>query len=214
MPDNSSANKQPAHSKIAGMSRPIFWIVLIVLVLAIGGGAYAYYQMQQTNAAAAVTAQQATLQTATARTGNIILRASGTGTLSAASESNLGFKTSGVLTTLNVQVGGQVKAGDLIAQLDSSKQQLALSQAQQALNELTSSSAIATAQQAIITAQTNLANAQNVLNGDLAAGSNYSAVNNAQAALTLAQTTLTENQQGYQHISGGLLTNPVNAMAY
>jgi RND family efflux transporter MFP subunit len=195
------------------MSRPVFWIVLVIVVAAIAGGAYYYVNTKQA-AAAAVTAQQSTLQTAAARTGNIILRASGTGTLSAAVESNLGFKTSGILTTLNVQVGSQVKAGDLIAQLDSSKQQLALSQAQQALNELTSPSAIATAQQALVTAQTNLVNAQNVLNGDLAAGSNYSAVNNAQAALTLAQTTLTENQQGYAHISGGLLTNPVNAQAY
>jgi biotin carboxyl carrier protein len=37
-------------------------------------------------------------------------------------ESSLGFKTSGTLTTLNVQVGSQVKSGDLIAQLDSSNQ--------------------------------------------------------------------------------------------
>jgi multidrug efflux pump subunit AcrA (membrane-fusion protein) len=149
MPSNVSENKKPTRSKILGMSKPAFWIVLIVLVLAIGGGAYYYVNAQQA-AAAAVTAKQATIQTATARTGNIILRASGTGTLVAASESNLGFQTSGTLTTLNVQVGSQVKAGDLIAQLDSSNQQLALSQAQQALNELTSASAIATAQQALI----------------------------------------------------------------
>ena len=109
---------------------------------------------------------KSTLQTATARTGNIVLRASGTGTLVAAAESSLGFKTSGTLTVLNVQVGSQVKAGDLIAQLDSSNQQLALAQAQQALNELTSPSAIANAQQALVTAQTNLINAQYVLNGD------------------------------------------------
>ena len=144
-------------------------------------------------------AQQSTLQTATARTGNIVLRASGTGTLTAAVESSLGFKTSGTLTVLNVQVGSQVKAGDLIAQLDSSNQQLALAQAQQALNQLTSPSAIANAQQALVTAQTNLTNAQYVLNGDLAAGSNQSAINNAQAALALAQTKLTENQNNYQN---------------
>jgi len=72
---------------------------------------------------------------------NIVLRASGTGTLIAATESSLGFKTSGTLTTLNVKVGSQVKAGDLIAQLDSSNQTLALAQAQQALNQLTSASA-------------------------------------------------------------------------
>ena len=165
MPSKVSENKKPARSKIPGMSRPVFWIVLVVVVAAIAGGAYYYVNTQQASAAAAVATQQSTLQTATARTGNIILRASGTGTLTAAAESSLGFQTSGTLTTLNVQVGSLVKAGDLIAQLDSSNQQLALTQAQQALNQLTSASAIATAQQAVVTAKTNLTNAQYILNG-------------------------------------------------
>ena len=213
MPSNVSENKEPTRSKILGMSKPAFWIVLIVLVLAIGGGAYYYVNAQQA-AAAAVTAKQATIQTATARTGNIILRASGTGTLVAASESNLGFQTSGTLTTLNVQVGSQVKAGDLIAQLDSSNQQLALSQAQQALNELTSASAIATAQQALVTAQTNLINAKYVLNGASSAGYDQAAINNAQAALALAQSKLNTAQLAYNPVSGQPLTNPGAAKIY
>ena len=132
MPSNPSANKKPARSKIIGMPKPLFWVILVVVVVAIAGGAYHYINAPQA-AAAAATAQQSTIETATARTGNIILRASGTGTLVAAAESNLGFQTSGTLTTLNVQVGTQVKVGDLIAQLDSSNQTLALTQAQQAL---------------------------------------------------------------------------------
>jgi multidrug efflux pump subunit AcrA (membrane-fusion protein) len=208
MPTNNSENKQPAgRSKIAGLPRPAFWIILVVVVAAIAGGVYYYVNAQQA-AAAAVTAKQATIQTATARTGNIILRASGTGTLVAASESNLGFQTSGTLTTLNVQVGSQVKSGDLIAQLDSSNQQLALSQAQQALNQLTSASAIATAQQAVVTAKTNLINAQYVLNGASGAGTNQAANNNAQAALSLAQSKLNTAQLAYNPVSGQPLTNP------
>ena len=213
MPTNVSANQQSRSSKIIGMSKPVFWIVLVVLVIAIGGGAYAYVKSQQA-AAAAVTAQQATVQTATARTGNIILRASGTGTLVAAAESNLGFQTSGTLTVLNVQVGSQVKAGDLIAQLDSSNQQLALAQAQQALNELTSPSAIANAQQALVTAQTNLINAHYVLNGASTAGSDQAAINNAQAALALQQTKLNTAQLAYDPISGAPLTNPTAAKLF
>jgi len=213
MPTNVSANQQSRSSKIIGMSKPVFWIVLVVLVIAIGGGAYAYVKSQQA-AAAAVTAQQATVQTATARTGNIILRASGTGTLVAAAESNLGFQTSGTLTVLNVQVGSHVKAGDLIAQLDSSNQQLALAQAQQALNQLTSPSAIATAQQNLVTAQTNLINAQYVLNGATTAGSNQAAINNAQAALALAQNNLNNAQNKYDPVSGQPLTNPEAAKLY
>jgi len=126
------SKQQPAAgAKFAGMPKPLFWIVLVVVVAAVAGGAYYYVTAQQNSAAAAASAQPA-LQTATARTGNIVLSASGTGTLSAAVESSLGFKTSGALITLNVQVGSQVKAGDLIAQLNSSNQQVALAQAQQA----------------------------------------------------------------------------------
>jgi multidrug efflux pump subunit AcrA (membrane-fusion protein) len=212
MPSNVSANKKPA-TKILGMSKPVFWIIIVVLVVAIGGGAYGYVNSQQA-AAAAVTAQQATIQTATARTGNIILRASGTGTLVAAAESNLGFQTSGTLTVLNVQVGSQVKSGDLIAQLDSSNQQLALAQAQQALNQLTSASAVATAQQNLVTAQTNLINAQYVLNGATTAGSNQAAINNAQAALGLAQNNLNVAQNKYDPVSGQPLTNTEAAKLY
>ncbi len=214
MATNVPENTGPVRSKIAGLPRPIFWIILIVVLAAIGGGAYAFIKMQQNNTAASASAQSSALQTATARTGNIVLRASGTGTLTAAVESSLGFKTSGTLTVLNVQVGSQVKAGDLIAQLNSSKQQVALAQAQQTLNELTSPSAIANAQQALVTAQTNLAKAQIVLNGDMVTGTNYSTIDHAQAALTLAQTRLTENEQGYTKIAGAPLTQPVAAQAY
>jgi HlyD family secretion protein len=214
MPTNVAENNDSARSKIAGLPRPIFWIVLVVVLVAIGAGVYAYIMTQQNNAAAAASAQASTLQTATARTGNIVLRASGTGTLTAAVESSLGFKTSGTLTVLIVQVGSHVKAGDLIAQLDSSNQQVALAQAQQALNQLTSASAIANAQQALVTAQLNLANAQYVLNGDLATGSNQSAIDNAKAALALAQTKLTENQNNYQKMSLAPLTEPVAAQGY
>jgi len=213
MPSNVSANKKPARSKILGMSKPAFWISLVVLVAVIAGGAY-YVKAQQSQAAAAVTAKQATNQTATARTGNIILRASGTGTLVASAESNLGFQTSGTLTVLNVQVGSQVKAGDLIAQLDSSNQQLALTQAQQALNELTSPAAIATAQQAVVTAKTNLMNDQYLLNANQTAGSNQDANNNAYAALALAQNKLNDAQLKYDPVSGQPLTDPTVARLY
>jgi RND family efflux transporter MFP subunit len=213
MPSNPSAKKKSAGSKIIGMPKPLFWVILVVVLVAIGGTAYYFVNAQQV-AAAAATANQATIQTATARTGNIILRASGTGTLVAAAESNLGFQTSGTLITLNVQVGSQVKAGDLIAQLDSSDQTLALTQAQQALNQLTSPAAIATAQQAVVTTQTNLTNAQNILNADQTAGSNQGANNNAYATLTLAKNKLNAAQLKYDPVSGQPLTDPAVAKLY
>ena len=205
-----TGKKTPAKRGLRG---PALWIIAVIVVLLAAGGIFYYVHAQQA-AAAATSTHQPTLQTATARRGNIILRASGTGTLVAAAESNLGFQTSGTLDVLNVQVGSQVKAGDLIAQLDSSNQQLALAQAQQALNELTSPSAIATAQQAVVTAKTNLINDQYILNGDQNAGTNQDAINNAYAALALAQNKLNDAQLKYDPVSGQSLTNPAAAKLY
>jgi RND family efflux transporter MFP subunit len=111
-------------------------------------------------------------------------------------------------------VGSQVKAGDLIAQLDSSNQTLALAQAQQALNQLTSASAIATAQQAVVTTKNNLINAQYYLNSDKAAGSNQAAKNNAYAALALAQIKLNDAQNAYDPVSGQPLSEPSAAKLF
>jgi RND family efflux transporter MFP subunit len=216
MPTNVPENtgkQQPNRSKIIGLQRPVFWIILAILVVAIGGGAYYYVNGKQA-AAAAVTAQKSTLQTATARTGNIVLRASGTGTLIAATESSLGFKTSGTLTTLNVKVGDLVKSGDLIAQLDDSNQQLALSQAQQALNELTSASAIANAQLAVTTDQANIINAQAALNNQKYY-QNAPLVQNEYAAYVIAKANLDKAQTTYDNLhTGAYINNTNDAQAY
>ena len=188
------------------------WISLAVLIVILAAAIFGIVKTQQNKVAAVV--KTPALQTTTARTGNIVLRASGTGTLIAASEVNLAFKTSGVLTTLNVKVGDQVKSGDLVAQLDDSNQQIQLAQAQQALNQLTSASAIATAQQAVVTAQNNLITAEYTLNSTEAAGTNQAAINNAYAALALAQAKVDTAQANYDPMSGQVLTNPIAAQAY
>ena len=212
MPSTDPENTEKKLPSKRRLPRPVLWIALVVVVVLIGGGIYYYVHAQQAGAAA--TAAQPALQTATARTGNIILRASGTGTLIAASEVNLAFGTTGPLATLNVAVGSQVKAGDLLAQLDDSNQQIALSQAQQALNQLTSPSAIATAQQAVVTAKQSLINAQYYLSSDQAAGTNQAAINNAYAALALAQQKTNAAQNNFDPMSGGSLSNPITAQAY
>jgi HlyD family secretion protein len=199
-----SEKKLPSRSRIAGMPKPVFGIVLAILVVIIGTGVYYFVNKQQANTAAA--AQQPALQTATARQGNLILRASGTGTLIAASQVNLGFKTSGTLTKLNVKVGGQVKAGDLLAELDSSTQQLALIQAQQALNQLTSPSAIATAQLAVTTAQANVINAQAAL-GNQQYWKNDALIQDQYANLVVAKANLDKAQAAYDSAHVGQYIN-------
>ncbi|MFL7869979.1 MAG: efflux RND transporter periplasmic adaptor subunit, partial [Anaerolineales bacterium] len=131
-------------------SRRTLWIILVVLVLA-GGGGYAYYRMvylpQQT------TADEPTMQTATARQGDLIIYASGTGTLVPADEASFGFNTSGQVSKINVKVGDKVEEGQLLAELDNSTQEIQYTQAKRALAELTSPYAIATAEQDLATAQ-------------------------------------------------------------
>jgi HlyD family secretion protein len=215
MPSTVSENagkKLQTRSKIAGMPKPAFWILLAVLVVAIGAGVYYFVNMRQDKTAAA--AAQPALQTAVARQGNLVLRASGTGTLIAANQVNLGFKTSGTLTTLNVKVGDQVKAGDLLATLDNSTQQLALTQAQQALNQLTSPSAIATSQLAVTTAQGNVINAQAALNNALY-WQNPALSQNEYAALVLAKANLDKAQTTFDQLnSQGYITNTNDAYAF
>ncbi len=58
------------------------------------------------------------LQTAKVRTGDLIVTASGAGTVVPASQLDLGFRTSGVLTELNVAVGDSVQAAQVLARLE------------------------------------------------------------------------------------------------
>jgi multidrug efflux pump subunit AcrA (membrane-fusion protein) len=191
--------------------RWVRWIAIAVAVLLVAAGGFGIYKVRQTQAAAAA---EPALQTSVARQGDLTLMASGTGTLIASEEVDIGFKTSGLLTTLNVKVGDQVKAGDVLAVLDDSTQQTALAQAKQALLELTSDSAIATAQEAVATDQQAVYNAQASLNNLLYASTNAAAIQNAKASLTLAQDDLARAQAAYSKVSGNPDKNVRKAMAY
>ena len=140
-------------------SRRTLWILLVVLVLA-GGGGYAYYRIvylpQQTT-------DEPTMQTATARQGDLVIYASGTGTLVPAAEASFGFGASGQVTKINVKIGDRVEAEQLLAELDNSTQEIQYTQAKRALAELTSPYAIATAEQDVATAKANVDSARSHL---------------------------------------------------
>lgn len=131
----------------------------LVLFLAIGGGS-AYFQA---NAAANETTETETLQTTVARKSDLILYASGTGTLISVDEVDLGFKASGQVEQINFEVGDKVSVGDVLAVIDDSSVQVQYTQAKRNLLELTSPAAVATAQEAVATAQTDLITANNHL---------------------------------------------------
>lgn len=128
--------------------KPVFWI-LIVVILAAAGGGYYYYR-QSTSTAEAATATP--LQTATVKRGNLVISASGTGSVINEDETQLGFDNGGVLAELKVSVGDVVKQGDVLAvsapadsdatiQSNLTSAKLAVLQAEQNLDDLTSTAA-------------------------------------------------------------------------
>jgi RND family efflux transporter MFP subunit len=93
-----------------------WWLILVVIVLAAGGG-IAYWQFTK-NAATAQAGQQSAVQTTRVRQGDLVISTTGTGTLLAGREANLGFSTSGTLAELHVVAGDRVQTGDVLARLD------------------------------------------------------------------------------------------------
>ena len=136
--------------KFFNLPKRTVWVILAVVVLASAGG-YIYYRMFYNNPVAQ--AEEGELQTATVRRGDLVIYASGSGTLTAASEASFGFETSGQVKEIYVSVGDVVEAGQLLAELDNSTQDLEYKQAQRDLAELTSPYAVASAEQSLAEAQ-------------------------------------------------------------
>jgi multidrug efflux pump subunit AcrA (membrane-fusion protein) len=114
-------------------SRRKLWITLVsivVLVLLIGGGVFAF---QLAHRPAPVTYTQAA-----ATVGNLTVTVSGTGPIQAGAVYNLNFATSGsssaTIKSIDVHVGEQVQAGQVLATLDPTSLQDAVNQAQDSVN--------------------------------------------------------------------------------
>ncbi len=161
-------------------------ITAALLIVAAGG--FAYYKLVYLPAQSITTT--ASLQTTQIRQGDLVIYASGTGTLTSANENDLTFSTGGKVTEINVSVGEKVGAGDLLAKVDDTGTKIAYAQARRAYAELTSPSAIAAAQIAVADAQEEVVSAQNHLEYVLGPNILYweNEVAKAQAALTEAQT--------------------------
>ena len=144
------------------------WIPVSALVLLGAGAFFAYRQWGQPAAAE----DEPALQTARVRTGDLVITASGAGTLMPSVELELGFRSAGVLTEVSAVVGGRVEAGAVLARLDDRALQLQLQQAElnlataeQALARLTGPAALADAQLAVVTKQAALDDALDALTG-------------------------------------------------
>ncbi len=126
-------------------------ILSTVVVIAAIIAAVLFFARPATTDAAATPA----LQTAKVRTGDLIVTASGAGTVVPAEQVKIGFRSSGVLTELNVGLGDSVKTSQVLARLEENLQAEADFQA------LFTAQGIAQAELALVNAQDALVLAEN-----------------------------------------------------
>jgi HlyD family secretion protein len=138
------------------------WWIAGVLILAIAGGGY-YYYYSTTHSRRTNTVTVAPVQTATAFRGNIVLQASGAGTLIPANQISFGFGTSGQITELDVKIGDHVEAGQVLGKIDDAAAQAAYDQAKRNLADLSTPAAVAAAEQAVAQAEVDITNAHTAL---------------------------------------------------
>jgi len=206
--------------------KPLFWIVLLALLLLGGGSYYAYHSVYLR---AQEPAEEPALSTAQVRRGDLVITASGSGTLVPAAEISIGFQSGGVLAEMRVEVGDKVEAGQLLARLDDADAQdqiaqaeISLRQAELNLEDLTEEvdpAGLAAAQaslssakadltkltsppadQDLLAAQENLESAKEAL-ADLLAGPDEDTLEAAQADLTLAEMSLRTAQAAYDKVA-------------
>lgn len=143
------------------------WIAsgcLVVVLLA--GGAW-YFKSKSASAA------PANYITATVKTGNIKKTVNATGTIEVPTQYNLSFSGSGKVTEIDVKVGDQVKAGQVLAKQDQTDAQNQVTQAQNNLTQAQlklsqlkappSQVSLLQAQNSVSRAQVNANNAQSAL---------------------------------------------------
>jgi len=147
---STNITSQPKPISKIKMPRKTAWIAAIFLMLAIAGG-YTYYS--NTYLPSQTTTTSPALQTVKVRQGDLIISASGSGTLIGKSDASFGFGTNGQVTEVYVKVGDRVEAGQVLARLDDTLAQMTYIESQQALHELYSAASIAIVQKEIATAK-------------------------------------------------------------
>ncbi len=165
------------------------WIILgVVFVLAAGAGAY--YQFYYLPGQEVAETENSQMQTATIRTGDLVLYASGAGELIAGNEENLSFPASAEVSAIYVKVGDHVKSGDVLVEQDVSSLQEAYEEAQRNFNELVSSVSIAEARQSVSSIAEDLYDSQTTLKYLISPGvfTYETRLVEAQNALAQAQT--------------------------
>ncbi|MCD4671225.1 MAG: efflux RND transporter periplasmic adaptor subunit [Anaerolineaceae bacterium] len=135
------------------------WLISAFVILVVGSAfAWVFLKVDGDTETASEAAQP---QTSRVVRGSLILSTSGTGTLVAGDQVDLSFATVGTVSQLNVEVGDQVIAGDVLAILDDldalqvqvEEKQLALESAQKTVQDLYDNVDVSLAQAQLTLAQ-------------------------------------------------------------
>ena len=107
--------------------KPILALVVLVLVAAIAG--VAYWRLRPTTTTTAATSSQ----TATVTRGSLSATVNAAGNIASQQTAALTFGQSGTVKKIDVKVGSHVKAGDVLAELETADLELQLRSSQVSL---------------------------------------------------------------------------------
>jgi macrolide-specific efflux system membrane fusion protein len=176
------------------------WLNAALVVLLVSGSVGVYLLISHEETAGAATAR-----TAVAAQGTVVATVTGSGNIESSASTSVDFSASGAVTEIKVKAGDAVKAGQVLARIDSTAARQSLTNAQAAvttaqaqyrlrLDGQTRVSGqqdqvnIAKAQQAVVTAQTTVKNAQAQLASDTT--SSDAAISSAKTQLENDRTSL------------------------
>jgi len=128
-------------------------------------------------------------------------------------EAHLAFALAGNVKKVNIAEGEQVKAGEVLAELDNTLIQVEVDQAQRTVRELTSPAAIAATEQAIATLQKTYEDAQKKVDSNNYRRADQASIDYYKAQLVLAQKALDVARDRYNKTGRLSAADPLRASA-
>jgi multidrug resistance efflux pump len=113
----------------------------------------------------------------------------------------MAFSVAGRIKVVNVAAGDQVKAGQVLAELDNATAQMQVNQAERNLKELTSQASIAAAERAVADAQQALEDAQDDFDSLFFPRASDTLIDNTQGEIDLARRALARAKDAYRPLA-------------
>ena len=135
------------------------------------------------------------------------------GTVVPAREASLAFAVGGIVGSVNVAVGDEVKKGEVLAELDNTAFQLDVEQARRNLRELRSEASIAAAAQAVALTRQDADKAQKKVNGLTYPRASDSLIQNTEGEIELAREEVARTSNEFRSVEGLAEDDPRRATA-